>query len=199
MNPKIVVCASGEGSLFEAIVRATRNGVLPAEVVGLIVNRKGIGALARAERLGVAASLISLRAFPSSEAWDEGMLNQLRVWKADWVALGGFLAKVGPSVLRAFPNRIINTHPGLLPEFGGQGMYGDYVHAAVLKSGLRETGITIHLVNEQYDSGKVIALERVPVLPDDSVSSLATRVKNREAQLYPRVLADLITGRINLS
>ncbi|MBX3020296.1 MAG: phosphoribosylglycinamide formyltransferase [Bdellovibrionales bacterium] len=196
MTSKLVICASGDGSNFEAIVRASRSGLLQAEVSGLIVNRGGIGVLERAERLKVPVAIISPKGFASREEWDAAMVARLRTWSADWVVLAGYLALVGPQVLTAYQHRIVNSHPALLPKFGGAGMYGDRVHAAVLAAGERETGITVHLIDEVYDRGAILAQERVAVLPGDTPELLAARVKTQETAFYPKVLNDLITGRI---
>lgn len=196
MHPKIVVCASGEGTNFEAIVRAAEDGSLKAQIAGLIVNRAGCGALKRAEKLKVHVTVLEPKNFPSREAWDSAMVQSLRSLKADWVALAGFLALVGPRVLSAFPQRVINSHPALLPKFGGAGMYGEFVHAAVIQAGERETGITVHTIDEIYDRGRILAQEKVPVEPGDTAAQLSERVKAREVRFYPKVLNDLVTGRI---
>lgn len=196
MNAKIAICASGEGSNFEAIVRASRSGALQAEVVGLISNRASSGALRRAQALGVPSAILAAKDFPSRSLWDHAMLGQLKAWNADWVALAGYLALVGPEVVRAFSKRIVNTHPALLPKFGGEGMYGLRVHEAVLKAGERETGITVHLVDEEYDRGLILEQVKVDVLPSDRPETLAERIKALENQVYPRILNDLVTGRL---
>lgn len=199
MSVKIAVLASGEGTNFESIVQASHEGKLKASVAGLIVNREGVGALGRAQRLGVPAKVLSLKKFPSREAWDRSLVSQLEIWNIDWVVLAGFLALIGPEMLKRFPQRIINSHPALLPKFGGAGMYGDRVHAEVLSKSETETGVTIHSIDAEYDRGKILAQERVKVLPGDSVATLSARVKAAEVALYPRVLNDLVTGRITIS
>lgn len=196
MKAKIAVCASGEGSNFEAIVQASRQGRLDAEIVGLITNRGKIGAIGRAKRLSIPYKILSPRDFPSRQKWDQAMLKQLKAWGAEWVVLAGFLALVGPETLQNYPRRVVNSHPALLPKFGGPGMYGDHVHKAVLASGDLETGVTIHLIDHVYDQGQVIAQERVKVQSGDTVGRLSERVKAAEVSLYPRVLNDLLTGRI---
>lgn len=196
MQPRLVICASGEGTNFEAIVQATRSGLLAAEVAGLIVNREGTGAAQRAASLGVPVRTLIPKNFDDRSRWDGAMAEQLRQWGADWVVLAGFLTLVGGQVLRAFPGRVVNSHPALLPRFGGEGMYGDRVHAAVLAAGARETGVTVHLVDPEYDRGRILLAERVEVLPGDTVDTLSARVKACENRFYPRVLNDLVCGRI---
>lgn len=196
MKTRIAVCASGEGSNFEAIVHAARKGELSAEVAGLIVNRPGVGAITRAERLGVPVSILARKSFASVEEWDRAITDQLKSWNVTWVALAGYLALIGPQVLKTFPGRVVNTHPALLPKFGGGGMYGQRVHEAVLRAGETQTGFTIHLVDEEYDRGKILWQELVPVFKGDTPKVLGERVKARENQVYPRILNELVTGRI---
>ncbi len=195
---KIAVLASGEGSNFEAIVQATRSGILAAQVVGLVVNRPSAGALKRAERLHVPSMVINPREFSSPKDWDMKMAETLKKWQVDWVVLAGFLALIGPEVLKSYPNRIVNIHPALLPSFGGKGMYGQRVHEAVLAAGEKQSGITIHLVNEEYDRGPIVAQFKTPLGPDETVETLTARIHALEHEHYPRVLNDLITGRIKI-
>jgi phosphoribosylglycinamide formyltransferase-1 len=196
MSSRIVVCASGEGTNFEAIVNATKSGVLNAQVVGLIASRSGIGALERAAKLGVPTRVISLKSFPNRPQWDQAMAAQLSEWKADWVVLAGYLALIGPEVLSRFPARIVNSHPALLPRHGGTGMYGRAVHEAVITAGDRETGVTVHLIDEHFDRGRILEQQKIAVLPGDSAPSLEARVKALEVRLYPKVLNDLVTGKL---
>jgi phosphoribosylglycinamide formyltransferase-1 len=152
--------------------------------------------VARAERLGVPAVVVPRKSFSSFEDWDTTISHQLNAWGVSWVALAGYLALIGPQVLASFPDRVVNSHPSLLPKFGGEGMYGQRVHEAVLRAGDLLTGITIHLVNEKYDRGKILWQEPVPVHPGDTPGTLSDRVKTRENQVYPRILNELVTGRI---
>lgn len=199
MKNRIAILASGEGTNFEAIVAASRRGDLAAEICGLIVNRKqAVGALSRAQHLGIRSEILSPKGFKSREEWDAAMLRRLSDWQADWVVLAGFLVLIGPQVLQAYPNRVVNSHPSLLPKYGGEGMYGDRVHEAVLSSGEQETGLTIHLLDEEYDRGDILFQERVKVETGDSVEQLSHRVKTREREIYPRVLNDLVTGTLKI-
>ncbi len=190
--PKIVVCASGEGSNFQALVEASRSGELRAEITGLIVNRAKIGALGRAQRLKVDAKILTPAKFESRLAWDEAMVKCLQTWGAQWVVLAGFLVMVGPRVLNSFPDHVINSHPALLPKYGGPGMYGDRVFEAVVAAKENETGLTFHLVNEKYDEGRILHQVRIPILGNETAAQLAHRVKLEENRLYPKVLNDVI-------
>lgn len=198
MRPQLVVCASGSGSNFEAIVRASREGRLDADVGGLVVSRAEALAVERARRLGVPVVTLAVREFATRAEWDDAMVARLREWRADWVVLAGYLSLIGPRTLHAFSGRIVNSHPALLPKFGGAGMYGDRVHAAVIAAGERETGLTVHTIDEEYDRGHVLAQARVPVESGDDARALAERVKAREREFYPEVLQQLVTGRITI-
>jgi phosphoribosylglycinamide formyltransferase-1 len=198
MNANLIVCASGEGTNFEAIVRASQDGHLAARVTGLVTNRPGIGALRRAHKLGIPFAVLNPKNFASRFDWDRAMVSQFQEWKADYVVLAGYLALIGPEVLKAFAQRVVNSHPALLPKFGGEGMYGDHVHAAVVKAGEKESGVTIHLIDEVFDRGKILAQERVVVLPNDTAETLSRRVKDLEVLLYPKVINDMVTGRLKI-
>lgn len=188
MTMRIAVAISGRGSNLEALFRALAQGA-SAEIVLVISDRAAAG-LEHARRRGVAAEVLS-NAADASE-W----LKLLRKWRAELLVLAGYVKLVPARVIAAYRGRILNTHPALLPAFGGKGMYGDRVHRAVLASGVKETGVTVHLVDEMYDHGEVLAQRTVPVLPDDTPDRLAARVLEVEHQLLPAaVLAAAAAGR----
>lgn len=194
--PKIAVLVSGDGSNFEALVQASRSGVLQAEIVGVVSSRAQVPALERAARLKVPARVLNLKTFPDRDHWDQALLKTLEEWKAEWVALAGFLSLIGPRVLSAFEGKIVNIHPSLLPAFGGPGMYGTRVLEAVLAARVKETGITIHRVTGQYDEGEILAQARIPIGENENLASLSARVRAVEHEKYPRVLNDLVWGRL---
>jgi phosphoribosylglycinamide formyltransferase 1 len=188
MTMRIAVAISGRGSNLEALLGALQPGAR-AEIVLVLSDRDAPGlSLARDRNIPVA-----MLSQPSNgEAW----LELLRQYRIDLVVLAGYLRLVPASVIAAYRGRIINIHPALLPQFGGPGMYGRKVHEAVLASGARETGASVHLVDEQYDRGAVLAQMRVPVLPNDSADDLAARVLEVEHRLLPAVvLAAARAGR----
>jgi phosphoribosylglycinamide formyltransferase-1 len=188
MTMRIAVAISGRGSNLEALLGALQPGAR-AEIVLVLSDRDAPGlSLARDRNIPVA-----MLSQPSNgEAW----LELLRQYRIDLVVLAGYLRLVPASVIAAYRGRIINIHPALLPQFGGPGMYGRKVHEAVLASGARETGASVHLVDEQYDRGAVLAQIRVPVLPNDSPDDLADRVLEVEHRLLPAVvLAAARAGR----
>ena len=187
MVRNIAVLASGNGSNAENIIRYFKEKDTAA--VSLVLsNRREAFALERARRLGVPAVY-----FPKEEwAGGEAVLAALREYKVDFVVLAGFLVRVPSNILRAYPSRMVNIHPSLLPKFGGKGMYGDGVHRAVLASGETESGITIHYTNERYDEGAVICQHKCPVLPGDTVETLAARIHVLEYEYYPKVIEQLV-------
>lgn len=197
--PKIAIFASGEGSNFQALVEASRSGILQAEIVGLITNRGDVGALERARRLGVRAEILDPRSFANREEWDRTVVKTLQSWGTEWVALAGFLVLVGPGVLKAFPERVVNIHPALLPKFGGPGMYGLKVHRAVIEAGAAESGITVHLVDLEYDRGRILAQVKTATAGAATPEALAARIRDLEHRHYPRVLNDLVWGRLTKS
>ena len=187
MVRNIAVLASGNGSNAENIIRYFKEKGTAA--VSLVLsNRREAFALERARRLGVPAVY-----FPKEEWADgEAVLAALREYKVDFVVLAGFLVRVPSNILRAYPLRMVNIHPSLLPKFGGKGMYGDGVHRAVLASGETESGITIHYTNERYDEGAVICQHKCPVLPGDTVETLAARIHVLEYECYPKAIEQLV-------
>ena len=192
---RVAVLASGRGSTFEALVEAGRRGKMRAEVVLLIVSRRDAPASDLARRLGVECVVLDEKLLGSA-ACDAAMETLLTGRRADLVVLAGYLRKVGPRTLRAFAGRLINTHPAPLPRFGGKGMFGEHVHRAVLQAGVATSAATVHLVDEEYDSGPVIAERPVPVLPSDDVATLRERVQAVERALLVSTISDLADGRV---
>jgi len=185
----ISILASGNGTNAENIIRYFSNEK-NAKVTLVLSNKPQAKVLERAAALGVDAFF-----FDRTQFYETGeVLMMLRRRETDLVVLAGFLWLVPGDVIEAFRGRIVNIHPALLPRFGGKGMYGDRVHRAVLEAGCTESGITIHYVNEKYDSGDIIFQARCPVLPADDVDSLASRVHALEYQHYPRVIGEVMEG-----
>jgi formyltetrahydrofolate-dependent phosphoribosylglycinamide formyltransferase len=189
MTMRVAVAVSGRGSNLEALLRALRPDG-PARVVLVLSDRADAAALERARNAGVAAEVLSDPA--DGAEWMESLGRR----EVDLVVLAGYLKLVPAPVVARYRDRILNVHPALLPAFGGRGMYGIRVHEAVLASGARESGATVHLVDEAYDRGRVLAQGRVPVLPGDTPASLAARVLAVEHRLLPAaVLAAAAAGR----
>ncbi len=193
----IGVLASGEGTTLQAVLDACASGRLAARIAVVISNNASAGALRRARDAGVPARHLSLATAGGSQSLDQALAETLSEFASDWVLLAGYMKRLGPKTLAPFAGRIINTHPALLPEFGGQGMFGANVHRAVLAAGRRTSGASVHWVDENYDTGAVIAQVRVPVESGDSVESLAQRVQAAERELVVEVLAAAASGRLN--
>lgn len=183
---RIAILASGSGSNAQRLIEHFQRSSV-ADVVLVAGDRPEAGVFTRAWELGVP----SYR-FTPAQLRDGTVLRELQALRVDLVVLAGFLRLVPADLVRAFPGRIVNIHPALLPRHGGQGMWGHHVHAAVLAAGDRESGITIHRVNERYDEGEHLFQARCPVLPDDSPETLALRVLALEHAHYPRVVEQLV-------
>lgn len=186
---RIAVCVSGRGSNLAALVEALACQPGP-RVVLVISNRPDAGALEYAGRAAIPSAVLSDPANPAE--W----LPILERAQVDFIVLAGFLKQVPVEVVRRYAGRMINVHPALLPKFGGPGMYGVRVHQAVLASGERESGATVHIVSERYDEGPILGQARVPVLVDDTPETLAKRVLAQEHRLLPAaVRAAALAGR----
>jgi len=190
--------ASHRGSNMQAIIAACQNGRINAEPALVISNNRDAMALQRAANAGVPALHLGGADFPGEQALDQAIAAALQRYDVDLVILAGYMKRLGPLTLAAFPNRVINIHPGLLPRYGGKGMYGSRVHAAVVAAGEKETGITVHLVDDEYDHGKVLAERRVAVLPGETAEELAARMLPLEHELYVNTITEIVSGRISL-
>ena len=188
---KIAVFSSGEGSTLTKIHEACQRGNLPAEILLIISNKAHSGAIERAKRHAIDSYLFDTGNNEDTIKTESDLVGLLKQSKIDWILLLGYTRKIGPKLLTAFNNRIINTHPSLLPKYGGKGFYGRKIHEAVLASGDILTGATVHLVNEEYDSGEILSQIDVPVLPNDSATTLEARVKKAEKSHLIRVLNEL--------
>src|SRR5580704_5175846 len=193
---RIAVLASGEGTTLQAVLDACASGRLAARVGVVISNNAAAGALRRARIAGVPTRHLSAASAGGPGAQDQALSRTLVEFGTDLVLLAGYMKRLGALTLAHFAGRIINIHPALLPQFGGQGMYGLNVHRAVLAAGLKISGASVHWVDEDYDTGAVIAQVRVPVEAGDSAQSLATRVQAAERELVVEVLAAAASGRL---
>lgn len=191
------VLISGRGSNLQAILDAVSSGKLDARVRLVISNRPGVQGLARAEAAGVPTCVVNHKDFGSRQDFDAAMVDALRKHGVSWVVLAGFMRIVTPVLLDAFPHRVVNIHPSLLPSFPGVN-----AQAAALAHGARITGCTVHLVDPGTDTGPILAQAAVPVLPDDTESSLSERILFREHELLVHVLSaiaqdKLVVERVN--
>lgn len=191
---KLGFLASHNGSSMRAIMAAARAGELAVQPVLVASNNAASPALVFARDKEVPVLHVSATSAGSPEAADAALASALTAAGADWVVMSGYMRKLGPKVLAAFPDRILNVHPALLPKHGGHGLYGAKVHAAVLAAGETVSGPTIHLVDEEYDRGPIVAQAEVEVRPDDTVETLQARVVAREPALYIEVLNRIVAG-----
>ncbi len=190
--------ASHVGSNVQAIIDACRAGKLHAEPRVVISNNSGSEVLSLAAREGVPGFHLSSKTHPRPADLDAAIEGVLVDHGVELVVLAGYMRMLGPRVLGRYRGRVLNVHPALLPAYGGHGMYGERVHAAVLAAGERVTGVTVHLVDDEYDQGLIVAQAEVPVLEGDTVESLRLRVLRREHELYPQTLQRIATGEIEL-
>ena len=181
---RLGLMASGDGSNFEAVVQACREGPLQAEVALLVVNRADCGARQRAERLNVPVQLLDHRQFPSREALDQALIAAFRTAAVDLIVMAGWMRIVTTVLIEAFPDRLVNIHPSLLPSFRGVDAIGQ-----ALDAGVRLTGCTAHLVRPEVDSGPVLVQAAVPLLAGDDHDSLAERIHLLEHRILPLAIA----------
>jgi phosphoribosylglycinamide formyltransferase 1 len=184
---KIAVFASGAGTNALKIIQYFKSSA--AGRVGLVVcNKPGAGVLEKAAREGVPVLMIEKERFFRGDAY----VPELRAAGIDLIVLAGFLWKVPKALIKEYERRILNIHPALLPKFGGKGMYGQYVHEAVLQAGEVESGITIHFVDEHYDQGDIVFQTGLPLLESDTPETLAERIHQLEHAHYPRVIEEVL-------
>lgn len=176
---------------MQTVYQACADNALNAEILLLISNQKNSGAVRLAKSMGIPLHMIEIDLIENQITAEDELLKKLISCNIDWILLLGYTRKISTKVLAKFNGRIINTHPSLLPKFGGKGFFGRKVHQAVLDSGDLVTGATVHLVNEEYDSGKILGQIEVPVKPEDSIESLETRVKQAEKKYLIKILKAL--------
>lgn len=199
---RIAVLVSGHsrGSNLQAIMDACRAGELKAKVCIVIATRRDVPALARAAQAGCATAVVSPKKYEDDvHAYGEALLAVLKDAGAEIICLAGYMRRLPPVVLAAFPQRVLNVHPALLPLFGGKGMFGEHVHRAVLESGMKVSGCTVHLVDEEYDHGPILLQEAVPVHDDDTWETLAARVLPVEHATYVRAIKLVAEGRVRVA
>jgi phosphoribosylglycinamide formyltransferase 1 len=192
----IAVFVSGRGSNFRALDAAMQDGRLDADVALVVSSSEGSGALDYARERGYATLVVS-HADPAVA--ERTLLAALREHGVTFVALAGYLKRIPADVVAAYRHRIVNIHPALLPSFGGAGMYGHHVHEAVLAAGCRVSGATVHVVDEEYDRGPIVAQRCTDVLPGDTPDTLAARVLTVEHDLYWRAIQLFATHRVRIT
>ncbi|WP_323587833.1 phosphoribosylglycinamide formyltransferase [Aliarcobacter butzleri] len=179
---KIGILASYNGSGFETIQKAIENKILDAKVVVVITNNTNAGVLEKAESYNIPYFIINDKRYPGQDI-DDKITKLLLEFGCDYIFLSGYMKKIESKLLKAYPNKIINTHPAILPSiYGGVGMYGRFVHEAVIKNGEKESGVTIHFVNEVYDEGEKILVKKLKLEENETVDTLEEKIKNLEKE-----------------
>jgi phosphoribosylglycinamide formyltransferase-1 len=185
----IAILASGSGTNAENVFKFFAKGA-QVEVKLILSNNPKAGVLDRAKRLGIPWLVFNRETFYKTDE----IVKKLLEIETDLIVLAGFLWLVPGNILKSFPDQIINIHPALLPKYGGKGMYGHYVHEAVIASGDKTSGITIHYVNEKYDEGQIIFQKELQVFKDDTPESLASRIHQLEYEYFPKVIESLLAN-----
>ncbi len=183
---KIVVFASGSGTNAENIIQyfvKKQTG----SVVAVFTNNPNAGVIERAKKYGVPTEI-----FFKEDLIEGEVLQKLNLIKPDWIVLAGFLLKFPENIIKAYPNKIINIHPALLPKYGGKGMYGMHIHKAIVENKEKETGITIHFVNENYDEGAIIFQQKVLLTEEDTAEDVASKIHELEQKYFPEVILGLL-------
>jgi phosphoribosylglycinamide formyltransferase-1 len=194
----IAFLASYNGSSAKAITEACFNGDLVASPVLLITNNASAGALEWAENFGLKTAILNNVKYPDPSELDQKIADKLKENKINLVICSGYMKLIGNNTIDAVDGKILNIHPALLPKHGGKGMYGIHVHTAVKEAGDKETGATIHLVNDEYDKGRIIAQKSVPVLETHKVEDIENKVRALEPELYVETIQKITKGNIEL-
>ena len=195
MALRVAVLLSGSGTTLDNLMERQAKGQLDIEIAVVISSKPKAFGLERARRHGIAARAVERRAYADEQAFNDAMHRVLDEYRPELVVLAGFLLRLE---LRGYAGRTINIHPALIPAFCGKGYYGERVHQAVLESGVKLTGVTVHFCDDEYDTGPIILQEAVPVEDDDSVETLAHRVQAKERELYPRAIQLFAEGRLRV-
>jgi phosphoribosylglycinamide formyltransferase 1 len=192
----IAVLISGSGTTLQNLIDRIAAGSLPVRIVQVVSSRRNVAGLARATKAGLSTEIIERKSFATADAFSERTFDVCRRAGARLVCLAGYLQllKIPPD----YRGKVLNIHPALLPAFGGKGMYGHHVHEAVLEHGAKVSGCSVHLVDDQYDHGPIVAQRAVEVKADDTPETLAARVFEQECELYPEVIRAFVDGRVSV-
>ena len=190
---KIGVLLSGSGTNLQAIIDAIADGRVNAQIVSVVSSRPDAYGIRRAEAAGIPVLVLNRAVYAVPEAADALIVENMRAAEADYIVMAGYMRKLTPIVLNAFPDRVLNLHPALLPSFKG-------VHAIqdAWDAGVKVTGVTVHLANEDYDKGPIVAQQAVEVREGDTIEALEARIHEMEHQLYPQVIASIADGRMTM-
>jgi phosphoribosylglycinamide formyltransferase-1 len=194
--PRIAVFISGSGSNLQSLIDASRSGRLSGKIVLVVSSDAEAYGLKRATSADIDTFVYSVKSYPNKEAAHRDLLEMLDEYKVKYIALAGYLKLLPAPLVKRYKGHITNIHPALLPKFGGSGMYGHFVHEAVLAAGEKESGATVHLVDEIYDHGKILMQGKVTIEDNETPESLAAKVLKVEHRIYPEALENLIQGNI---
>ncbi|MCD8562961.1 MAG: phosphoribosylglycinamide formyltransferase [Alphaproteobacteria bacterium] len=192
----LAVFISGSGSNLQALIDACKQPGFPAKISFVLSNKEDAYGLERAKTAGIPTEILNHKGFARREDYDHALLEILARYPVDLICLAGFMRILTPVFIRPWEGKIINTHPALLPRHGGEGMFGHHVHEAVLESGDKESGPSIHFVTAEVDRGPIILQRRVPVLPEDTPDTLAARVLTEEHKAYPEAVRMIAEGKV---
>ena len=195
----LCVLASGWGSNLKSIINSRKTGKISSDIVLVISNNSASNALNIARENQIPAVHLSRKLFNSEEEYENRFAELLRTYNVDMIILAGYMKMIPPKIVREYKNRILNIHPALIPSFCGKGLYGLKVHEAVLDYGAKITGVTVHLVDEQYDTGPVVLQKTIPVKDNDTPETLQKRVLKWEHKLYPEAIKLFETRKFNIT
>ena len=190
--------ASHGGTNLQAIMDACATGDIYGNVKVVVSNNSRSKALRRASNANIPSYHMSAITHPNTLELERSIKNVMTDHKVDLIVLAGYMKKIGSQLIEDFPKRVVNSHPALLPKYGGEGMYGDLVHAAVINAGETESGVTIHLVDRNYDQGTIIAQVNIPVAPQETVDSLREKIQTKEHSFWIETIEKIRTGEIDL-
>jgi|TARA_B100001750_G_C15516306_1_gene607496 phosphoribosylglycinamide formyltransferase-1 len=190
--------ASHGGTNLQAIMDACATGDIYGNVKVVVSNNSRSKALRRASNANIPSYHMSAITHPDTLELERSIKNVMTDHKVDLIVLAGYMKKIGSQLIEDFPKRVVNSHPALLPKYGGEGMYGDLVHAAVINAGETESGVTIHLVDQNYDQGTIIAQVKIPIAPQETVDSLREKIQTKEHSFWIETIEKIRTGEIDL-
>lgn len=193
---RLAVMVSGGGTDLQSVIDGVQSGKIPAEIAVVISSKPGVYALERAKKAGIPGIVICKKDYADEQAFFDANLGALREYGAEGVVLAGYLSILGKQMIEAYPNKIINIHPSLIPSFCGKGYYGLRVHQAVLDYGAKVSGATVHFVDEGADTGPIILQQAVSVLPEDTAESLQQRILEVEHEILPEAVALFCADRL---
>lgn len=193
---RLAVMVSGGGTDLQSVIDGVQSGKIPGEIAVVISSKPGVYALERAKKAGIPGAVICKKDYADEQAFFDANLGVLREYGAEGVVLAGYLSILGRQMIEAYPNKIINIHPSLIPSFCGKGYYGLRVHQAVLDYGVKVSGATVHFVDEGADTGPIILQQAVSVLPEDTAESLQQRILEVEHEILPEAVALFCADRL---